>query len=180
MDPSAPSFFCIGFQKTGTTSLGYALHLLGYRVAGSSQIDRTPPIDDIKERAYALAEKYDAFQDMPWCLFYKEFDKAYPDAKFILTLREANTWHGSMRKHFPDKLARLEKLVYDVDHATENVALLNTYVSHIEDVKRHFADRLGKLLMIDEAKDNDWEPICGFLGTKIPSRPYPWLNRAKT
>lgn len=97
--------------------LGNVLHLLGYRIAGSSQIDRTRPIDDIKERAYALAEKYDAFQDMPWCLFCKAFDRAYPDANYIPTLREANTWHGSMKKHFPDELARLEKLVYGVDHA---------------------------------------------------------------
>lgn len=170
--------FCVGFQKTGTTSLGYALHLLGYRVAGSTQIDRSPPYDRLAERAMSMTVYFDAFQDMPWALFYKEFDKAYPKAKFILTLRDPDAWHRSMTKHFPDDLSRLGKVVYGTTRADEKDLLVERYSSHVSEVRRYFADKPGKLLEIDLSDCEGWDEICGFLDTKHPKRPFPKLNTA--
>ena len=46
MRTADPKIFCIGFHKTGTTSLGQALEALGYRVCGEMGI-REPRIGEI-------------------------------------------------------------------------------------------------------------------------------------
>ena len=45
--------FCIGFHKTGTTSLERALEMLGYRVTGPNNT-KDP---DIAEKVYDLADE---------------------------------------------------------------------------------------------------------------------------
>ncbi|MBI1357416.1 MAG: hypothetical protein GC160_24005 [Acidobacteria bacterium] len=80
--------FCIGFQKTGTTSLGYALSLLGYRVAGMFDVMTFNSKDETLAKAIQLGRRYDAFQDNPWPILYRELDQAFPSAKFILTVRD--------------------------------------------------------------------------------------------
>lgn len=169
--------FCVGLQKTGPTSLGYALHLLGYRVAGSTQIDRSPPLDTLRDRALAMTRDYDAFQDMPWALFFRNFDLVYPDAKFILTLREPEDWYRSMCKHFPTELSRLGKVVYGTERAEDKDVLIRRYEDHVAEVRSHFFGRSGKLLEIDLGADDGWDPLCAFLDVQRPNRPFPWLNR---
>lgn len=68
--PSAKKVFYIGFQKTGTSSLGIALEHLGYRVAGfypfrdlAAETDVTH--EELLERAKEVAQNVDAAQDMP-------------------------------------------------------------------------------------------------------------------
>lgn len=169
--------FCVGFQKTGTTSLGYALHLLGYRVAGSSHINRTRQVDEVRADALERATRFDAFQDMPWCLFFREFDAAWPDARFILTTRDPERWYGSLHKHFCDiGLSMLERQVYGTSDLDDKDRIVAVYRAHIDAVRAHFADRPGKLLEIDLTAGAGWDPICDFLGKRAPRRPFPRLN----
>ena len=81
--------FVIGFHKTGTKSLASALKKLGYRVTGPNGIEDPDIADNVYSMAYTLVEQYDAFQDNPWPIIYKEIDKRYPESKFILTLRDS-------------------------------------------------------------------------------------------
>lgn len=169
--------FCVGFQKTATTSLGYALHLLGYRVAGSSQINRTRQIDEVREDALERATRFDAFQDMPWCLFFREFDAAWPDARFILTTRDPERWYASLHKHFRSLgLGMLQQQVYGTTDLDCKERIVSVYQTHIAEVRTHFADRPGKLLEIDLTAGDGWEAICDFLGKPVPKGPFPRLN----
>jgi hypothetical protein len=91
-----PKVFCIGFQKTGKTSLESALKVLGYRV--TSVFGRDLPIETLR-RDYVriglqIARDYDAVQDMPWPQMYRELDATFPGSKFILTWREPDRWLG--------------------------------------------------------------------------------------
>ena len=78
--------FGIGFHKTGTSSLGTALEVLGYRVCSAKMYLVKQLEKNNVEPALELAEQYDAFQDFPWPLIFKEPDEQYPNSKFILTI----------------------------------------------------------------------------------------------
>ena len=70
--------FCIGFHKTGTTSLELALKRLGYRVTGSFGTKDPDIANKVHEKAYAMVAKFDAFEDNPWPILYKELDQRFP------------------------------------------------------------------------------------------------------
>ena len=77
--------FCLGFHKTGTTSLEILLQDMGYQVASpyknwDNKLTKMLEMGDLSELK-GLTEKFDAFQDAPWFLFYKEFDKWHPGSK---------------------------------------------------------------------------------------------------
>jgi len=41
-------------------------------------------------------------EDNPWPLIYKELDKRIPGCKFILTLRDEESWYSSVKRHIDD------------------------------------------------------------------------------
>lgn len=57
--------FCIGFQKTGTKSLGAALDRLGCRVCGSVGAKDPDIAKNVLSLIPSLVPWYDAFQDNP-------------------------------------------------------------------------------------------------------------------
>ena len=67
--------FCIGFHKTGTTSLETALTKLGYKVTGCFGTKDPDIANKVHEMAYAKVDKFDALQDNPWPILYRELDR---------------------------------------------------------------------------------------------------------
>lgn len=93
--------FCIGLNKTGTTSLELALKTLGFRLgnqrAGELLIEAWGRRDF--RPIIRLAQTADAFQDVPFSLnyTYQAMDIAFPGSRFILTVRDsAQAWYHSM------------------------------------------------------------------------------------
>lgn len=174
--------FCIGFQKTGTTSLGQALEILGHRVCGPVGV--TNP--DIRKKALAWAvEKvpdYDAFQDNPWPLLYKEMDRLYPESKFILTTRHPRSWIKSAKKYFGYYESAAEVWIYDgVGTPIKNQKrFLKRYKEHNNEVRQYFKDRPNDFLEIDLGKGHGWNEICDFLGCEVPDCPFPFENKSGT
>jgi hypothetical protein len=109
-----PKVFCIGFPKTGTSSMGVALKKLGYKVTGPNGVNDPDICEHALSMALELAEQYDAFQDDPWPQLYREMDEHYPRSKFILTLRDPNSWIASQIRHFGVKDVPLRRWVYGV------------------------------------------------------------------
>jgi hypothetical protein len=91
---------CIGWHKTGTSSLGDALLDLGYTVTGAREDLAYSLLDGDIEPSLEVAKKFEALQDLPWAALYIELDKAFPNSKFILTVREEQDWLNSAKKHF--------------------------------------------------------------------------------
>lgn len=174
----ATKVMCVGFQRTGTTSLGGALELLGLRVCGA--VGTWMP--DIARNASCLAVRltpdYDAFEDNPWPLLFRELDVEWPDARFVLTLRSSSAWLVSMRRYFTGPPAPMEEWLYGAGGvpATDDRRLLDVYARHNEAVIAHFSDRVGKLLVLDIDHGLCWEPLCQFLGMPQPDVPFPRLN----
>jgi hypothetical protein len=170
--------FCIGFQKTGTTTLDEALQMLGYRVCGVRK-DLVPALKNGDwEAIFREVEKYDAFQDNPWPLIYKELDRQFPGSKFILTLRDADKWLRSIVNHCENRHTPMREWVYGFGNPKgHETAYLQRYQSHIREVLEYFADRPGDLLMVSWEKGDGWEKLCTFLGKPLPGQPFPHANK---
>ncbi|MCB2112895.1 MAG: sulfotransferase [Parvularculaceae bacterium] len=180
---SAGKVFCIGFQKTGTTSLYAALTRLGYKTA--AVVGRDWSADRLASQGAALCietmRDFDAAQDMPWPVFYRELDAAYPGSKFILTLRDYEHWFASIEKHFGANGDEMQSFIYGRDAAAPAQAkarYLEIYAAHERAVRAHFADRPHDLLIMDLEKGDGWKALCDFLGRTPPDEPFPVKNRS--
>jgi len=171
--------FCIGFHKTGTTSLRLALEMLDYKVTGPNGT-KDP---DIADKVYAMADELvarnDAFQDNPWPVLYRYLDEKYPGSKFIMTIRSPESWIASQVKDFGLTETPMRRWIYGVGcpEGNEDVYVAR-YERHNREVLEYFADRPDDLLILELPKGHGWPELCGFLGVDIPEKPFPHANKA--
>lgn len=175
--------FCLGFQKTGTTSLCSMLNTLGYKTAHWGRHHRDLLAGNLTTNVF---KNNDAFADLPLPLFYKELDEEYPNSKFILTIRDSGKWLKSCRKHqqwltwqWRKPLADTEQFVYGVTHFNPKT-FLSRYESHNQEILEYFKDRPDDLLVIDMTNGFEWSNLCEFLGHEIPEEEIPHKMKAKT
>lgn len=175
--------FVIGFHKTGTTSLGKALQILGYKVCGSLKEaydynTQENPREYIFSRAKEQLKKYEAFQDTPWFLFYRELYELYPDAYYILTIRPEDKWIKSVQKHFGKNKFHYHDLIYkDRDSITQEVHYRKIYNEHNENVISFFKGKAN--LKVLNVECTEWKDLGSFLNTSTPKSPFPHANKAE-
>ncbi len=171
--------FCIGFHKTGTTSLAKALELLGYRVTGPNGTKDPDIADKVWSMADSLVQEYDAFQDNPWPVIYKEMDQKYPGSKFIFMTRSSDSWISSQVRDFGTRETPMRKWIYGVGSPQGNE---DTYIArferHNKEVIEYFENRPDDLLVLDLPRGDGWEQLCTFLTKEIPAAPFPHANKA--
>jgi Sulfotransferase domain len=174
--------FGIGFQKTGTTTLGTILERLGYRVAGyhpfrglAGQDDLDPA--EVEALALRLAEDADAAKDTPWPVLYQALDAAFPGSKFIHVVRDEAAWIASAVKDFGDHPNALHRMIYGVPFPKGHEAVwLARYRQHNAEVAAHFAGRPGDYLCLRLEDGVTFEKICAFLGEPLVARGQPHAN----
>ena len=169
-----PKVFGIGLNKTGTSSLGKYFEILGYSHSFETYSEKKLKrflMDD--NYLFREADRFDMHEDWPWPFVYKKIFFKYPDAKFILTLREnPEKWFYSLlnttKKHGP---SAVKKLFYKSDSITEDMKerLIKQYNNHLKEVEDFFnkngKDRLYILHLNDNKKENN---LCDFL--EMPSK----------
>jgi hypothetical protein len=176
--------FGIGWAKTGTTTLGHCLEILGHRHQGQ----RLDLVDDLTtgdlSRILAVAAEAEAFEDWPWILLYRELDAAFPGSRFILTVRDPQRWLKSYHNMLEqpgivtEDLTRIRRLLYGLpfpDVTAEQ--LVERYQRHNDDVLNHFRSRPEALLVVDWERGDGWPQLCEFLGRPIPDVPFPHENK---
>jgi len=183
--------FGIGFYKTGTTSLYEALRLLGYRTINGDRPGSYPGADDgatllkqIDAGDYRLPtfEQFDAFTDNPYFRIWRQIYDLYPDAKYILTVRDEQTWIDSCVKFYGNRRLRPMRVWMFGKHANPALddesrqAWLDAYHEHNAGVRQHFRLRPQQLLEFDPTQVTEWGPLCAFLGAPVPDRPWPHAN----
>jgi len=174
--------FGIGFQKTGTSSLAAALRHLGYRVSGGFGTMDPNIAENVYKHAFAKVDRegFDAFQDHPWPLLYRELDERYRGSKFILTLRPPSDWIVSVVNHFRMNSAPMREWVYGKGYPVGNEDIyIQRYTQHNEEVFEYFKDRPGDLLPLWLTEGEGWEKLCPFLDKEIPSIPFPHVNKGR-
>lgn len=176
--------FCIGFHKTGTSSLGVALEKLGYSVVGYypfRHLAQQEEVDlaEIEALALKVAAEYDAAQDSPWPILYRQMDKAFPGSRFIHIERDRDAWMQSALKDFGENPNAMRKLIYGAPYPKYNEEIwLERYDQHNSDVREYFKDRPDDFISLNlEKGEVNWDNICGFLGEPVPTTPWPHANR---
>ena len=181
--------FGIGLSRTGTRSLGEALTLLGYRTASfvshktEEQGKTTWFAGDFETDSLA---DFDAAVDLPIPIFYPQLDERYPGSKFILTIREPESWLASVRRHWArwpitdDSAGRYRQMLrlamYGM-HGFSAARMKSVYETHVHKVRRYFRARPQDLLVIDISQGEGWEKLCPFLNVAVPLSKFPWLNK---
>ena len=166
--------FCIGLGKTGTTSLKEALRLLDYRLIRL-------PIN------WKGITDFDAALPGVSAAMFPELDAEYPKSKFILTVRDVDSWlksierdmglkQGMSREH---QAEREKILTLKYGRSTfDETAFRTAFHEHENKVKHYFKDRPDDLLVLNVTTNAGWAPLCSFLGVPVPDVPFPYVNKA--
>lgn len=189
--PHAGKIFAIGFYKTGTTTICEALQVLGYRTINGDTPGSYPGADDgetllqqIGRGDYRLPtfEHFDAFTDNPYFHLWREIYAQYPQAKYILTARDEERWIESCTRFYRNRRIRPLRVWMFGKHANpaaspeSRQAWLDAYRAHNAAVRQHFRSRPDQFFEFDPTQVREWGPLCGFLGTPVPTEPWPHAN----
>ena len=184
-----------GFGRTSTMSLKIALEQLGFGPCyHMSEVAQHPDHDAVWLTATrrqgvdwdALFKGYAAGVDWPIAAFWRELASHYPQAKFILTIRDPEAWYTSIAATiFP---ALMSEPVGDPTHRTMTRELIleqtfggrhadkdhviDTYLQHNQAVR----DTLGPQRLLEYETGTGWDPLCAFLGVSAPEQPFPMTN----
>tara|TARA_B110001452_G_scaffold236151_1_gene215291 strand:- start:822 stop:1571 length:750 start_codon:yes stop_codon:yes gene_type:complete len=195
-----------GCGRTGTASLKRALEILGYPSYHMFEVKKNGH-ERLWEQALNYPESADwpaifagfrATVDFPASVAYTELMAAYPDAKVILSVRDAEGWARSVRDTIWNP------------YAGELSWVLAPFIPSFQSMtkafrKRFFEDHDGGVssgaifdndrlaarfdlwnarvkatvpkekLLVFRAADG-WAPLCEFLGVPVPEEPYPRVN----
>ena len=202
-----------GIGRTGTESLKKALEELGYGkcyhlfelvknpddLAEWEKLETGAAIDHEK-----LFDGYGSAVDFPAFFYYKDFLRYFPDAKVILTVREADKWYESASKTIfrpvPKLLIFLARIFGVFSRRVKKLPDIFAYVQRVghqklfdgkisdpdhckavfhswnEEVKRTVPP---EKLLVFEVKQG-WEPLCKFLNVPIPDKPFPHTNKGES
>lgn len=172
----------VGFHKTGTTTLGHSLQLLGYKHISYSREAFLLYHASETSAVLALMTYFDSFEDWPWPLLYQEIYERFPDSKFILTTRiNEEIWFASLAGHVnrgPSEPFPYRRYIYGYENPEDNKqAHIETYLQHNQAVREFFADKQGSFLEVCWEKGDGWQELCSFLDQEIPNLPFPHSNR---
>ena len=202
-----PKVFCIGQNKTGTTSVESVLKQLGYKMGKQAEAELL--IHDWAKRDFKKIVKFcrsaDAFQDIPFSndFTYEILDYAFPDSKFILTLRNnKEEWFESI-KRFHTKLIGKERLPtaddlkvfpyrykgwmwenmqlkYGIDETTlyDYKIYTDQYERYNQTVREYFKYRQDDLLVLNLADSDAMKKLHDFLGFDFDGSKMPHLNKS--
>lgn len=200
--------FCIGANKTGTTSVEAVFKSLDLKVGNQGTAELL--IHDWAKRDYGRIIKYcrsaDAFQDLPFSYpgTYEAVDKAFPGSRFLLTVRKtADEWFESLvRFHtaivgkgriptaddlrqfpyrYPGFLWDVARLRYGADEATlyDRALYTSCYEEHNREVREYFHARPEDLLELNVADDDAMERLVTFLGFPYAGQKMPHKNSSQ-
>lgn len=182
-----------GFGRTGTDSLRHALNILG--LGPCHHMHEVMPSEEQRD----LWERKSRGETVPWnrifadfrsavdwpsAFYWEDLMAAYPDAKLILTYRDAESWWRSYERTILQVLHRIEasgdlgmawRIVamgeFGGQHA-DRAACIARYDAHVARVK---AVVPAERLLVMELGEG-WARLCDFLGVDVPDVPYPSGN----
>ena len=197
----------VGVGRTGTLSLKAALERLGLGPCfhGRHVLDHPDRLPLWEAAAAgrtvdwkAVLAGYRSTVDWPGAAFWRELAAAFPDARLILTVRDADGWYASVQRTIyrmfgdgptDERIAEARRVVPGLDIFTafhrrmiwdgffagrfaDREYAIRAYEEHNASVRREIPP--DRLLVVEPGVG--WEPLCAFLGLPPPTEPYPHLN----
>jgi hypothetical protein len=185
--PIPTRIFGVGLHKTATTSLHTALKILGLDSAHWTTAHWAKAVWQEMTtlgRSATLERSY-AVSDLPIPVLYRELDKAYPNSKFVLTIRDEDKWLDSVRRHWNPHYNKFRKW-WDHDPFSHFIhkeiygrrdfnpeIFLARYRRHNAEVLEYFKLRPADLLTFNVDAGHGWNELCRFLRKPVPSVAYP-------
>jgi Sulfotransferase domain len=186
--------FGAGYPRTASLSLKIALEQLGFGPCHHmTEVFPRPErwqywVDASQGKPVDWDTVFEGFvssSDAPACFFFKEITARYPDAKVILSVRDADKWADSAANTAMGLVMRdgvvgtpmgdwLDKTFYFRigDALGDADRLKRFYAEHNDAV---MATVPAEQLLVYEV-GSGWEPLCEFLGVPVPDEPYPRVN----
>ncbi|KAM0238983.1 hypothetical protein ACHAP5_008421 [Fusarium lateritium] len=208
---------CLGYSRKGAMAVFTALEQLDYTpyhmsvAIGSPKTNLSLWREALDAKFYGKGKPwgreefdkilglYDAVVDIPAICFFEELVAAYPEAKVIVTQRDAESWlknmdltsGGTLRWPLWSTLSRQDQTlagpVYEFSNKampanfntmtdfSERAPARQTFNDHYELVKKTVpAER-----MLEFRVQEGWEPLCKFLGAEVPAEEFPRLDDSK-
>jgi tetratricopeptide (TPR) repeat protein len=193
LSPLRPKFFGIGLSRTGTSSLANALSALGLATA---HWDNPLTGDLLGDDDLQF---FDALLDTPACMNLEKNYDAFPNSKFIYTVRSFEDWERSWSRYTKtwwglsdfDEIARemqnYEQFPFGRRFTDIHRALYFNHENYREAfqaydrrVRSFFADKpRNRFLEFNVFQGDGWEKLCSFLGREVPTSPFPHKNRGE-
>jgi hypothetical protein len=204
-------YFCIGRNKTGTTSLKKTFEKLGF-IVGRQRSGETL-LDEYKKENFEpiieFCKTAQVFQDVPFSYAetFKYLDKAYPNSKFILSVRDnPEQWYNSVVKFHSKLFGKNGQIpTYDdlknatyvrkgfmwdaiqINYRTpasnpyQKDLVIKNYLDHNADVLEYFKDRPDDLLVINLAESDSFQKFIDFIDVvNPPMDDFPWANKTSS
>lgn len=195
--------FCIGCNKTATTSLAslfrekmrcgdqFSFESLMYDYYDKSY---TPILDLIK--CYSDSNVF--FQDVPFSMpnFYKVLNSAFPEAKFILSVRDSvEQWYSSLKRfHNVNSIEELKNYNYrqknflydwyvrglecDKNDPLNEEYLKSVYSLHVKDANEYFSGSKN-FIQINIKEEGLLEKLSNFTGLNFLDCKLAHLNKSQ-
>ncbi|SHI37886.1 hypothetical protein SAMN04488096_101355 [Mesonia phycicola] len=203
--------FCIGLNKTGTTSIERVLKGFQFKMGNQEKAELLLKnwYDRDFKSIIKFCKKAEAFQDIPFSLpyTYMFLEQHYPQAKFILTVRDnEEQWYNSITKFHaklwsdnkltPPNATELRNAIYrykgwafeanqfmfntDENEPYNKETLIAYYKNHNYQVQRYFESMPDKLLVINVSNSDDYYKLCKFLNKPAQGTDFPWENKTNS
>ena len=168
-----PKVFCIGLHKTGTTSLHDMAANSGFKAVHGTTWDR----DKKQLRKYNFFCDGGSHYTGQHELDYKSLEDKYPDALFIINIREIGSWIRSKLKHarwdrdpiVSDSKSGIYKHKEWRVKSKLNIRLfIDHYLERYKDVIEYFMDKPHKAIIVDLVGNMNTDVLHVFLGLSGP------------
>lgn len=200
-------YFCIGRNKTGTTSIAKAFENLNFIVGNQWKAEILTDKHYLKseyKEIIAYCKSAEVFQDVPFSLpeTYKYLDAAYPGSKFILTIRDdAEQWYQSITQFHAKRFGRngnvptvedLKNAIYlrkgfvymtvlihgtSDDDPYNKEIMIAHYNEYNNQVIDYFSDRPDDLLVINLSEPDAYSRFAHFINIDSDQGEFPWENK---
>lgn len=189
-----------GLGRTGTLSLKAALERIGYGPCYHMIEVLVAPergrhwLEQTRSGSHdwdAIFHGYRATVDWPAAAFWRELVEHYPDAKVLLSLRDADRWYDSVMNTIYHTLTqeppeRAPEALRDFHNMVYPLIFERTFEGRLEDrahAKRVFEehnqaviDAIPASRLLVYQPGDGWEPLCRFLHMPVPDEDFPHVN----
>jgi hypothetical protein len=183
-----------GLGRTATFSLKFALEHLGFgpcyhmsEVFAAARRNVPLWLDVVRGNPDwdAVFAGFQSTTDYPACTYWRELADSYPDAKVVLTVRDAESWFDSVTDTiFSPKMqgslagspigAMMQGVVFAAfgDRVNDRAFLTDWFDRRNQSV----IDALPRDRLLVFSPKEGWRPLCAFLGVPVPDTPFPRVN----
>jgi Sulfotransferase domain len=183
-----------GLGRTATFSLKFALEHVGLgpcyhmsEVFAGARRNVPLWLDVVRRKPdwNAIFAGFQSTTDYPACTYWRELADFYPDAKVILTVRDADSWFDSVSETiFSQRMqgslagtpieAMMKGVVFDpFDGPLNDRAFMTRWFTRRN---QQVIDALPSERLLVFSPKQGWKPLCSFLGVPVPDVPFPRIN----